>query len=104
MQIEHWNPATDGPLSESALRRKLERAGYRSARYVYPPGTRFDWHTHAEDKRDAVLSGRFRISFADGDCVLEAGDIVEVPKGVGHAAEVVGAEPVISLDAVREAR
>jgi mannose-6-phosphate isomerase-like protein (cupin superfamily) len=33
--------------------------------------------------------------------ILEAGDLLEVPKGVVHEAEVVGDEPVISLDAVR---
>ena len=40
MRVHHWNPA-DGPLSEAALRAKLEAMGYTVARYVYPPGTRF---------------------------------------------------------------
>ena len=34
--------------------------------------------------------------------ILRAGDMVEVPQGVVHSAEVVGDEPVISLDAVKE--
>jgi quercetin dioxygenase-like cupin family protein len=102
MRIERWNSATDGPLTEQALRRKLEADGYRVTRCVYPPGTRFGWHTHEQDKKDAVLAGRFRISCEDGHWVLEAGDIVSVPCRVSHAAEVVGTEPVVSLDAVRD--
>ena len=34
--------------------------------------------------------------------ILEAGDCVEVPKGVKHSAEVIGTQAVISLDAVKE--
>jgi len=33
--------------------------------------------------------------------ILEAGDCLEVPKGIVHSAEVIGDEPVISLDAIR---
>jgi len=33
--------------------------------------------------------------------VLEPGDALAVPAGAVHAAEVVGDEPVVSLDATR---
>ncbi len=33
--------------------------------------------------------------------VLEAGDCLAIAQGVTHGAEVVGSEPVISLDGVR---
>lgn len=101
MRVRHWNPATDGPLSEAAMRRKLEAAGYMVVRYSYPPGTTFPEHTHHVDKIDAVLSGRFRMVVAGHFTILGAGDWVEVPRGVHHTAAVVGDEPVVSLDAVR---
>jgi hypothetical protein len=41
MQIEHWHSERDGPLSEEAMRRKLEDRGYSVSRYDYPPGTFF---------------------------------------------------------------
>jgi len=75
--------------------------GYRVTVYVYPPGTRFPPHTHAVDKVDAVLSGRFRITLGEGVAELGPGDWVEVPAGAVHSAEVVGEESVVSLDAVR---
>ena len=101
MQLEHWNEAVDGPLSEAAMRRKLEALGYSVTRYVYPPGTVFPDHTHAVDKIDGVLSGRFRMTMDGRSVVLEAGDLRHVPAGAVHSAEVVGSAPVVSLDAIR---
>lgn len=101
MVTGHWDESVDGPLTEAALGRRLAAMGYGVAVYVYPPGTRFPPHTHAVDKVDAVLSGRFRITLGEGAVELRAGDWVEVPAGAVHSAEVVGEEPVVSLDAVR---
>lgn len=98
--IEHWNAEQDGPLSEAAMIRKLTARGCRVTRYVYPPGTVFPPHTHGIDKIDGVLAGRFRLTLPEGSFVLEAGDMITVPKGVVHSAEVLGNAPVISLDAV----
>lgn len=101
MDVEHWEEGRDGPFSEAALRRKLEQRGYGISRYIYPPGTVFPDHTHSVEKVDAVASGRFRMTTAEGEVVLEAGDCLRVPAGAVHSAEVVGDEPVVSLDAVR---
>lgn len=101
-QVDRWDHQRDGAPTEPALRRKLEARGYRVSRYVYPPGTVFPTHTHEVDKIDAVVSGRFRLSIRGEDIVLGAGDSLEVPRGVAHRAEVVGEEPVVSLDAVRK--
>jgi len=104
MQIEHWDPARDGELTEANMRRKLQARGYSVSRYVYPPGTRFPEHDHGVDKIDGVLSGRFRMALLQGDStILEAGDLLAVPKYILHSAEVVGDEPVVSLDAIRAA-
>ena len=101
MQIEHWDATRDGELTEANMRRKLQDRGYRVSTYVYPPGTYFPEHDHGVDKIDGVLSGRFRMAMKGGSVVLESGDLLVVPKHVFHSAEVVGEEPVVSLDAVR---
>ena len=101
LQVEHWNVETDGDLSESAMRAKLEDKGYRVTRYVYSPGTYFPEHTHAVDKIDAVLSGQFLMRIEGQSIILKAGDALAVANGVSHSAEVVGNEPVVSLDAVK---
>jgi quercetin dioxygenase-like cupin family protein len=104
VKLARWDTERDGPPNEQALRRQLEARGYQVSRYVYPPGTHFPDHTHDVDKIDVVLSGRFRMTLGDASVVLEAGDSLEVPCGAVHSAEVVGDEPVVSLDATREAQ
>lgn len=99
--VEKWDASRDGPLTEATLRAAIEAKGFAVTRYVYPPGTRFAAHSHGTDKIDAVLSGRFRMGLEGGDVVLTAGNRLFVPAGRVHTAEVVGAEPVVSLDAVR---
>jgi quercetin dioxygenase-like cupin family protein len=102
--VERWDRGRDGEPTEVALRRKLEERGYRVARYVYPPGTVFVTHTHEIDKVDAVVSGSFLLSMEGQQIILEAGDALPVPSGTPHRAEVIGDEPVVSLDAVRTKR
>jgi quercetin dioxygenase-like cupin family protein len=99
--VRHWNPGTDGALTEAALRRRLEAEGYSVSRYVYSPGTHFPEHTHGVDKIDAVVSGRFELIVNGERAVLGAGDWIAVPRGVPHTATVVGSEAVVSLDAVK---
>ncbi|MEZ5288323.1 MAG: cupin domain-containing protein [Vicinamibacterales bacterium] len=101
MPLHRWNDTLDGPLSEAALRAKLESMGYRVARYTYGPGTVFPDHTHGVDKVDAVISGRFRLVVGGHMALLGPGDWIEVPRGAVHSATVMGDEPVVSLDAVK---
>lgn len=101
MNVERWNTANDGPLSEGNFRRKLEARGYTCSVYRYPPGTFFPDHAHPVDKIDGVLSGRFRICMNGVAHILEAGDSIAVPRGQVHSAEVIGDGVVASIDAVR---
>lgn len=100
IEILRWDEARDGVLNEKAMRAKLEALGYPSSRWVYPPGTVFDTHTHDVDKIDAVLSGTFAVTMAGRKTILRAGDAIRVPRGAPHRAEVVGDEPVVSLDGI----
>lgn len=102
LELYPWEEEKDGPLSEAAMRRKMETMGFRVSRYVYSPGTYFPPHTHAVDKLDGVLSGQFRMTMFGTSLVLKPGDMLYVPAGVVHEAEVVGDEAVVSLDAVKE--
>jgi quercetin dioxygenase-like cupin family protein len=101
VEVLRWNESKDGPMSERAMRAKLEALGYVVTRWTYPPGTFFDTHTHDVDKIDGVLSGRFEITMFGQSVVLAPGDAIRVPRGAAHSARVIGAEPVVSLDAVR---
>jgi quercetin dioxygenase-like cupin family protein len=100
LKLSRWDPSW-GPMSDRAMSERLQEGGYSISKYHYPPGTHFPLHTHAEDKVDSVLEGKLKISWDGGSAVLEAGDMIEIPAGTRHSAEVVGTVTVISLDAVK---
>jgi quercetin dioxygenase-like cupin family protein len=101
MELEKWDEKRWGKLNEENMKRKLEFEGYNVTRYVYPARTIFPDHIHSVDKKDAVLSGKFKIETEGHIFVLEAGDMLAVPSGTVHNAKVIGSDPVVSLDAVR---
>ena len=99
--VRRWDKSVDGDLTEDSLRKLLESKGYSVSRYTYGPGTYFGDHNHGIAKIDAVLSGTFRMGMNSQFVDLGPGDWIEVPAGATHSAEVIGSEPVVSLDAVR---
>jgi quercetin dioxygenase-like cupin family protein len=101
IMIEKWDRERWGELNERNMRKKLESEGYEVYGYVYSPGTQFADHSHGVDKKDSVLSGKFKLVIEGKSFILEAGDMIEVKAGVIHSAEVIGNEPVVSLDATR---
>uniref|UniRef100_A0A2C9LJ95 Cupin type-2 domain-containing protein n=1 Tax=Biomphalaria glabrata TaxID=6526 RepID=A0A2C9LJ95_BIOGL len=96
-----WDQSTDGPLTDTNMRKKLKSKGYTSTMYVFTPGTDFPNHTHSMTKLDAITSGKFLLSMHGQDVIMEPGDIVEVPKNVVHNAHVIGSEDVTFFDSVK---
>lgn len=100
MEVESWNPDW-GDLNESNMRKRLEEEGFSVITYSYSPGTYFSEHSHTIDKKDTVLSGKFKMTALGKEFILGPGDMLLVPAGTIHTAEVIGNEPVISLDATK---
>jgi quercetin dioxygenase-like cupin family protein len=98
MDPRRWNQDEDSPPTERAVGRKLEARGRRVTPWGDPRGPRFPPHDHGVDEIDAVIADAFRLTVADGEAVLRAGDRTAVPRGVVPEAEVVGDETVVGLD------
>jgi quercetin dioxygenase-like cupin family protein len=97
MRIRHWDSSFDGPLTEAALREKLESTGYIVSRAVYPPGHTWPERVDKVDTIEAVLAGRLRVVVAGHFALLGPGDRVTMARGTHHSGAVVGDEPVTSL-------
>lgn len=101
MKVQRWNRERHGPLNEAKLRSRLEELGYSVMRQNYPAGASFPPHTHQQDKADAVIAGRLRVTVAGERVELGPGDVIEIPRGWEHAVDVVGNRAVIALDGVK---
>jgi mannose-6-phosphate isomerase-like protein (cupin superfamily) len=99
LRIERWNPSEDGPLTEAALRRKCEFDDCSVTRRTYHPGAVLASENVTTDRVEAVISGLLRITIDGASAILAAGDAVFVPRGSMRRVEVVGAMPVVSLEA-----
>jgi quercetin dioxygenase-like cupin family protein len=93
----------DGGLSALLrLQARLESEGYRVTLHLLAPGTSFAVHCACETRIDAVFAGQLQIVIEGEAHVLGPGDWQLVPAGASMSAEVVGDEPVLGLDAVRD--
>ena len=74
---EHWNPKIIAELNGQQIRiAKLKGE--------------FVWHSHEnEDEMFLVIKGKLKISFRDGDKVLNEGEFLVVPKGIEHKPSAV---------------
>ena len=69
---EHWSPKIVGEINDSYI--KLAKLKGE-----------FDWHRHDdEDELFFIVKGQLTIKFRDQDLVLDAGELVVIPKGVDH--------------------
>lgn len=100
MRIERWDPRRDGPLSEPALRQKLEARGYIPTACTYQPGATVPSRTDNAERIDAVVSGLLKITIDSESAILTPGDAVLIPRGAVRCVEVVGNSPVRCLEAV----
>ena len=100
MRIQRWNPRRDGPVTEAALRNKVESIGYQVSRFAWPAGTVVPPQTQDKERVDAIVTGIVKITLDGESAILTAGDIVFVPRGAIRRVEVVGSATAHYLDAI----
>lgn len=100
MRIQRWNPRREGPVTEAALRHKVESRGYQVVRFAWPAGTVVAAQTQDRERVDAVVAGILKVTLDGESAILTAGDLVYVPRGAVRCVEVVGSSTAHCLDAV----
>lgn len=100
MRIDRWDPRRDGPVTEAALRQRVESCGYQVSSVAWPAGTVVAPQTQDQERLDAVVTGILKITLDGESAILTAGDIVYVPRGAVRRVEVVGCSSAHCLDAI----
>ncbi len=101
IHVEHWDPASDGTLTEDKLRHKLALLGYEAEPKTYRPGEAQPSRRVPVDRVEAIVDGKLKFALEGEARVLQAGDFLFVPKGLVTSVEVVGQRPVRALQAMR---
>lgn len=96
----HWDESADGPLCLEKMLYKLKIRGYDAKPTMLPAGMVHSEHSHDEPRCDAVISGVLKVTMFGQEILLNAGDLIEIPIGVDHSAEVVGPDPVSLVEGV----
>ena len=84
------------------LQARLEAEGFRVTMHLLAPGTTFEAHCPCESRIDVVFSGLLKVVIEGEERLLGPGDWQLVPAGASMSAEVLGDEPVLGFDAVRD--
>jgi quercetin dioxygenase-like cupin family protein len=100
MTIERWDPRTSGPLSESALRQKLESRGFRVSRRSLPAGATMARPADERLRVTAVVEGLVKVSLPADSAILSPGDIVQIAAGTVFRLEVLGTAAAVCFDGV----
>lgn len=58
-------------MTREKVLRQLQDEGYSTSTYVFPPGTVFDDHSHGCEKKDSIISGRFRFRMGNEEVNLK---------------------------------
>ena len=98
LRIDRWDPSREGPVTEAALRRKVQSYGYEVCTLAWPAGTVVPPQAQNYERVDAVLAGMVRITLDGESAILTPGDLVHVPRGSVRCVEVVGPAPARCLD------
>jgi len=86
--------------SRAAAERALAAEGLEPRLWSNGAGVVYGEHAHAQHKVLVCVSGSIVFHTAEGDAALTAGDRMELPAGVEHAATV-GADGVECAEAYR---
>jgi quercetin dioxygenase-like cupin family protein len=87
-----------GPRSSAEAVAALRAEGLAPRPWANAPGDRYGWHRHPYHKRLYCVQGSIVFHTRNGDLALAAGDRLELPAAVDHAATV-GADGVACVEA-----
>jgi len=94
--VSHWDELqVDRPMA-SLERRRVVGAEAMISHVTLHKGCVVPVHAHGNEQFSCVLSGRVKFTLADGERVLGAGEVLQLPSQTPHGAEAL--ETAIVLD------
>ena len=103
MRIERWDARRDGPLTDLALKQKIEALGFETSPRIYPAGARAAAQSDPREGIQGIARGLVKVTVDGESAILGAGDFVLVPANALRLVEVIGASPAYGFEGARAA-
>ena len=103
MKIHKWGSIPAEQLNANVTRQVIHAANITAARMHLLQGATVPEHRHPSEQIAFLERGKLRFTLDGEVCLLEAGEILEIPPNVPHSVEVVEESVVVDVFApVRE--
>jgi quercetin dioxygenase-like cupin family protein len=88
MKVHRWGSIPEEELSATTTRQAIHAANMTVARFHLLQGAVVPEHRHPSEQITFLQQGKLRITLGGEVCVLEAGEMLEIPPNVAHSVEV----------------
>jgi quercetin dioxygenase-like cupin family protein len=88
MKVHRWGSIPLEKLSATTTRQAIHAANLTVARFHLLQGAVVPEHRHPSEQITFLQQGKLRITLGGEVCVLEAGEMLEIPPNVPHSVEV----------------
>lgn len=92
MPFYRWEEIKEERLSEKASRKIITGLNMQACLYRLKPGSEAKPHSHGSEQLVFVIKGGLKFRVGDEERVVSEGEVVYIPPGVEHRAEVLGEE------------
>lgn len=96
VKLHRWDSLPVEKMTETVSRQVVHTDTMTLARLALRKGAMVPRHSHPNEQVSTIESGRLRFVFDDGETVVSAGESLQIPGGVPHAAEAL--EDSVALD------
>ena len=96
MRHYRWSDLTEEQMNPSTRRRYITAERVTLARFELARGGVVPSHAHENEQITTVLSGALKFRFKDGEVLVRAGDVLQIPSWAEHAVDVV--EDTVAID------
>ena len=96
VRLHRWNDITEEQINPLIARRFITADRLTLARFELKRGSVVPQHAHENEQVSYIVSGALKFIVDGGEVVVRAGEVLQIPPNVPHAAEAI--EDTLAID------
>lgn len=94
--LHRWNDITEEQINPLIARRFITAERLTLARFELKRGSVVPQHAHENEQVSYIVSGALKFIVDGGEVIVRAGEVLQIPPNVPHAAEAI--EDTLAID------